>query len=437
MNQDERQYISGFVKYVKDFMSQHRLFPLSGKAYFAVSAGMDSMCLLDVLNQLIGTSPIKQIEVIHINHGTRSENAEEESLVRKRCLELGIPCNVERLHLGQAVANFETIAREKRYRCFKYYLKAGDLLYTAHHLDDSFEWSLMQQLKSSKSSLGIPLINGTTARPFLCLTRDQINHYVRVASVSYCEDPSNSLISYERNFVRNKLVPEIKARFPGYLKHYAHRSNMSAFNQKRHRLSDPSASYQVEQDIFGGIIISKTSGTKDYLAAGSLITDELIKLSTAGRGVLAQQVDKLINMVGPAVKGPLLFSGHVLGFSSNNVIYLISQNEANIRQRLDRLCSEKFDSRVTTYIPMGDFNYPEKLFKEGIFPYLVFFKKGTFPSLKIPHPLMEKTCQKALDLGFGFNTLSKIISLIEKKKYFNEHESIRMVTHNGLLDYLK
>jgi tRNA(Ile)-lysidine synthase TilS/MesJ len=83
--------------------------------------------------------------------------------------------------------NFELQARERRYQFFEevyQQLRRNSsssssssssplIVVTAHNLDDSFEWWLLQNLKSGrvKSSLGIPLVRGHYLRPFLCVSK--------------------------------------------------------------------------------------------------------------------------------------------------------------------------------------------------------------------------------------------------------------------------
>ena len=83
-----------FADHVELFMENNDLFPQSGKALVAVSGGMDSMALLAFLKEVQKRNRIKSLEVLHVNHGTRKENIEEERLVRKYSSSLGVECRV-------------------------------------------------------------------------------------------------------------------------------------------------------------------------------------------------------------------------------------------------------------------------------------------------------------------------------------------------------
>ena len=163
-----------FITFIKNFMLRHNLFPSSKKAYVAVSGGMDSMAFLFIIAIIadLVKGSLSKIEVLHFDHGTREGNEAERNLVRQVCDALGVDCHVLKAEKAlKGSSNFEHKAREERFFAFDSFLEKGDLIYTAHHLDDSFEWSLLQQMRSSEAvpALGMPLVAGSRVKtPSLC-----------------------------------------------------------------------------------------------------------------------------------------------------------------------------------------------------------------------------------------------------------------------------
>ena len=132
--------------------------------------------------------------------------------------------------LESKIGNFEGRARKERRALLLNDLLPGESLWLGHHIDDSYEWSIMQRYRSGqpKSSLGIPVRNGKIIRPFLCVTKEQLLHLSRFENIVFRNDPTNKETKYDRNFVRESLAPLIKKRFPKYLKHYVNHANHMA-----------------------------------------------------------------------------------------------------------------------------------------------------------------------------------------------------------------
>lgn len=191
-----------------------------------VSGGVDSMVLLFLMKKLN-----YNLSAVHINHNTRKiENKKEENLVIDFCQKEGIKLDI--FDYKPRKGNFEKNARDFRYGIFKSYNKK---ILTAHHIDDSFEWHLMQKFKSgSDNNLGIPVRNGNIFRPLMSLTKKQIYYIAKKYSIPYLEDSSNNSLDYERNYVRNMIVPSIAKKYPNYLKNYVNQMNNLAKERRIH-----------------------------------------------------------------------------------------------------------------------------------------------------------------------------------------------------------
>lgn len=166
----------------------------------AVSGGVDSMVMLDVL------SKTNYIECIHINHMTRNEeNILEYELVKNTCKLLGIYFHAyEYIHKN---GNFQSEARN--FRIQKYIdiinLRNLDAVALGHHLDDQVENVLMNEKKISSKLMNewTKLENLNIYRPLLNLFKSEIYKYADENHIKFYEDPSNSSVKYKRNKVRN------------------------------------------------------------------------------------------------------------------------------------------------------------------------------------------------------------------------------------------
>ena len=177
------------------------------------------MVMLDMLLKQ-GISPA----VINFEHGIRGEESTSDSaFVADRAKELGLDCRVIALDApGYAARNgkgIEEAARELRYREFDRILAAGeaDLIALAHHADDNAETVLMRIFRGT----GIKGLCGITDRPgyihpLIDMTRSEIEEYALKNGIEYRTDSTNADDAYTRNFIRLRLIPAIKERFPGF-----------------------------------------------------------------------------------------------------------------------------------------------------------------------------------------------------------------------------
>jgi tRNA(Ile)-lysidine synthetase-like protein len=224
-------YTFRFVKHIDSFMEQAKLYPESGKAYVAISGGADSKALAMVLMELFhNNEKFKELVLLHVNHGIREESEAEEAELKAWAREMQFELKVTHLNPPESKSNLENWARKERYKFFNEFLGKGDVVYTAHNLDDSFEWSLMKRWRSSEmiSSLGIPVLRDSVRRPFLCVSRTQIENYLDYEGVEFFTDHTNDDTRFERNYIRKEVIPSIKKKYPQYLKHYVYLQNRLA-----------------------------------------------------------------------------------------------------------------------------------------------------------------------------------------------------------------
>lgn len=178
-----------------------------------VSGGVDSIFLLDFLNN----SDVA-IEVVHFNHDMRADSVEDLRLVEKYAAEHNIPCwssTAENL----TPASSENAAREARWTFIE---KIADFrgiqhIVTGHHADDQVE-NVFIRLMRGDPHFALTMdklteVNGFIRyKPLLDVAKDVIIRQATKLGLEWNEDSTNVSNRYDRNFVRNVLLPLLSTR---------------------------------------------------------------------------------------------------------------------------------------------------------------------------------------------------------------------------------
>jgi tRNA(Ile)-lysidine synthase len=203
-------------------MRQAGFFRPGDRVGVAVSGGADSVLLLEFMMAL-GRELGLGLAVVHFNHGLRGAESEgDERFVRERAEERGL----DLLLAGAKVArvareqkkNLEATARELRYRFFFSLVRQGkiDKVATAHTADDQAETVLLRLLRGAgtRGLGGIhPTLEGGVVRPFLGLTRAQVESEVARRGLDFRSDSSNSDTRFTRNRLRREVMPLLEREF--------------------------------------------------------------------------------------------------------------------------------------------------------------------------------------------------------------------------------
>lgn len=179
----------------------------------AVSGGMDSVTLLDMLAKKADEFNMT-LSVINIEHGLRQESKSDSLFVKNLAESYGVPFygfSVDALNYAkQQKLSEETAARILRYRIFDDFANC-DYIALAHHMSDQAESILMHILRGSgaKGAVGMKTINGKYVRPLLDVKKQDIESYVKENNLKYVVDGTNFQNDKTRNFLRNKVFPEL------------------------------------------------------------------------------------------------------------------------------------------------------------------------------------------------------------------------------------
>lgn len=167
------------------------------KCYLACSGGVDSMVLLNFL--LRGK---REVTLLYLNHNTKHGQEAEEFLKafsKTHNLELIV-------NKYNGVEQTEEAWRNARYEFFSKYTKMPIL--QAHNLSENIETWLLSSIKGT--SKFIPYKRDNIIRPFLLVSKEEILNYAKRNKIKWIEDPSNSASDYDRNKIRNEIIPVLK-----------------------------------------------------------------------------------------------------------------------------------------------------------------------------------------------------------------------------------
>ncbi len=215
----------------------------------AFSAGMDSHVLLHAAADILQDRPDVALRAIHINHGLHNDSDHWVRHAEFVCDGLGVPLITRRVVVDEVSDGPEAGARLARYTEFADIIEPGEHLLLAQHADDQAETFLLQALRGSGPDglSSIPrkrtFAGGFMARPFLSCPQAALSDYAQAAGLSWIDDPSNADTRYDRNFLRQTVLPLLQERWPATTKTLS-RSAMrcAAASQTLHEVA--------QQDLF-------------------------------------------------------------------------------------------------------------------------------------------------------------------------------------------
>ena len=209
------------------FVDMQNSTPLQPGTYvLAVSGGVDSVVLLDILSKQ------KELDLVvaHFDHGIRSESALDATFVAELAHKYGYKFETERVELGPDAS--EEVARNHRYTFLR--KVAADHhaigIITAHHQDDVIETSMINLLRGTGRS-GLNSLKDTKelVRPLLSMAKKDLLQYAKANSLKWREDGTNESPKYLRNRIRqnvvNKMEDATRQKWLSILDHSAHHNS--------------------------------------------------------------------------------------------------------------------------------------------------------------------------------------------------------------------
>jgi len=220
----------------------------------AFSGGVDSTALLAALVKAC-RAPTR-LRALHVDHGLHPAAATWSAHCRAVARQLRVPIQVLSVRIEPARgSSLEATARAARYHALAAALDAGEMLLTAHHEDDQLETVLLQLLRGAGVA-GLaampalaPFARGSLVRPLLPCSRAELEAWAHAAQLNWVEDTSNADERLDRNYLRRRVVPTLRERWPGAAAAVARSARHAAEAQQ---LLDSLGLMDVERASHGG-----------------------------------------------------------------------------------------------------------------------------------------------------------------------------------------
>lgn len=205
----------------QNYITHYNLCHPEDKLILAVSGGIDSISMLHLFIEY----GFKNLSVAHCNFSLRgSESDEDEVFVKELANKNNFPFYTIRFdtqnYATENGISIQMAARELRYQWFNKLQIELNAKYIAiaHNSDDNVETFLLNISRGTglKGLTGIKPKKDNIIRPLLFASREMLVNYCKEKNIEYRTDSSNSENHYQRNNLRNNVIPLLKSSFPEF-----------------------------------------------------------------------------------------------------------------------------------------------------------------------------------------------------------------------------
>lgn len=185
-----------------------------------LSGGLDSTVLVHALSK-DPQSRAHGLRAVYVHHGLQSSAEDWANHCVEFCASIDVPLALIKVVVDRnSGEGLEAAARKARYAAFESVLGKGETLVTAHHRDDQAETFLLRALRGSGPD-GLAAMRprrsfamGLHWRPLLETPREALLAYANQHGLTWLEDPSNEDLRHDRNFLRQRILPLLRQRWP-------------------------------------------------------------------------------------------------------------------------------------------------------------------------------------------------------------------------------
>lgn len=280
---------------VARYIDSEHLLDADGLHLVALSGGADSVALLLVLLRLG-----YRVEAAHCNFRLRGEESDrDEQFVRQLCQEYGVPLHLAHFDTQEYASlhhvSIEMAARDLRYKYFEQLradIGAADIC-VAHHQDDAVETVLMNLVRGTgiHGLTGIRQRNGNIVRPLLCVSRSEIEEFLKAEGQTYVTDSTNLVADVLRNKLRLKVIPMLNDLWPGA---------SEAIARTARNMAEAEKVYNDAIDRLAADIIT-TEGDVLSIAADSLLASpspkSILHEQLSTRGFTSAQCEQMLDCI--------------------------------------------------------------------------------------------------------------------------------------------
>ncbi|HEY6453351.1 MAG TPA: tRNA lysidine(34) synthetase TilS [Steroidobacteraceae bacterium] len=191
-----------------------------GRLCVAFSGGLDSTALLAALAALRPSAGFA-LRALHLDHHLHPDSHRWAAAALAQARSLRVACESLELRIElRRGESLEAVARERRYGALIGHLTPGELLLTAHHQEDQLETVLLALLRGSgvrglaAMSPVTPIAHTRLLRPLLPISRAQLEQFARARGLEWIEDLTNRDERFDRNYLRRRVLPSLRERWP-------------------------------------------------------------------------------------------------------------------------------------------------------------------------------------------------------------------------------
>ena len=205
---------------VLETIKKYNLISKNDKIVVAVSGGPDSMCLLHILLTLRKEYNL-ELNVAHVNHMIRENAILDEEYVKDFCQKNNLNFFVKKVDVHELSKKdrigTEEAGRKARYEFFNEVkeMTSSNKIAIAHNKNDKVETIFLNLIRGTGTYglIGIEPKNGIYIRPLLEIEREEIEKYCEDENIKPRIDESNFENIYNRNKIRNVVIPYVKKEF--------------------------------------------------------------------------------------------------------------------------------------------------------------------------------------------------------------------------------
>lgn len=173
----------------------------------ALSGGSDSMAVMDFCRRF------HNCRAIFVDHKTETSRMAREFLT-DWCSDNSLVIDIHEIsRTKEKDESWEEFWRNERLKIF---WAENEPVITGHNLDDCAETWLWSSCHGTPKI--IPYNNRNIIRPFMLNRKSELRLWCERNQISWIEDESNSDLSYMRNLVRHRMMPEALSVNPGFYK---------------------------------------------------------------------------------------------------------------------------------------------------------------------------------------------------------------------------
>ena len=285
-------------KKVLQYIKENNMLSLHRRVVVGLSGGADSVCLLLMLKEACKENDVELVAV-HVNHGIRNEEADrDEEFCRKLCEENNIAFKVHRFSVPEIAKEkklgLEETGRMLRYQSF--FEEAGDdgVVAVAHHINDQAETVLFNITRGSrlKGAVGMMPVRDGIIRPLLCVTRNEIEDYLKEIGMDFCVDSTNLGNDYSRNSIRNQVMPLLTEINQKAAEHFADFAK-GALEAESFLEEYTYNCFEEKSKIYGDRIYLEIEGVHPYIA-GRLVRMVFERMGVGLKNITGNHIEQVV-----------------------------------------------------------------------------------------------------------------------------------------------